>query len=154
MSNYFPPLTPGPVNAVLLLVQRLSDDPTYLDENCPYSPDMIAILKDLVPKANLSEGLPKEPVDPDSLDLEVEVATLFVSLQQFKDKVSPSDMAESMSYYRTCTALLEKLLVFRERATAIKQFNKFQEAILATMDSYLTPDQRTELTDRIAQLTG
>lgn len=79
--------------------------------------------------------------------LYVEVVDLYNSLRNAKP--SGGDSAESMSYYRTTTGLIDKLITHQERCLGLKKIHEFHTTVLDIMENVLTPDQRNEAIARL-----
>lgn len=76
-----------------------------------------------------------------------EVVELYASLKSAKP--SAGDSSESMSYFRTATGLLDKLVSHQERCLGIKQIHEFHGVVTDIMESVLTEDQRNAVMERL-----
>lgn len=76
-----------------------------------------------------------------------EVVELYSSLKNAKP--SAGDSSESMSYFRTATGLLDKLVGHQERCLGIKQVAEFHAVVLDIMESEMTEDQRNRVMARL-----
>jgi hypothetical protein len=72
-----------------------------------------------------------------------------MELKNYGKTNAKSDQTERMAYFRTATSLLERLVTARERALGIKQIRDFQDTVLNIMEEVCTPDQRTDVMDRL-----
>jgi hypothetical protein len=57
-----------------------------------------------------------------------------------------------MTYFRTATSLLEKIVGINERAVGLKHIHDFQQGVLAIFDDELKADQRTRVMERLRSL--
>lgn len=90
----------------------------------------------------------------DEIDIPAEVSKLFKELQDEKANMNVKDNSEKMSYFRTATALLEKLISLRERAQNVHQVGQFYTTVLAVMEETLNVDQIRGVRDRLHVAAG
>ena len=147
-DRFFPPLSPEAAQTVVTILKLVAGDAGYLlDEACPYPGDLKVAMRAvaLVKADEVVEGMDKWD------RLEHEAQQLFNSLK--KTKINETgDMSDQMAYYRTMTSLLEKLVSLQERAAGLKQMSEFQNAIIQFLDELCTPDQRTNLMERLKKV--
>lgn len=129
-----------------LVLQLLEQDPSLLtDPECPYSADTVLVLGGLRgDKAEVAET-PRDKWDK----LERETQRLYDDLKDSKDNLTVEDHAERMSYFRTATSLLDKLVGLQERAVGLKAIGTFHQTVLDIMEDVLDPGQRTEVMQRL-----
>lgn len=165
MSDYHYPHIDDLVGWALQTVLTLaSEDSAYLrDPLCPYDERVKRIINDAVSfrqgwqVMKDQEGENKEgsesstPVSEDEIDntLAEDLHSVFQELKNYGKTIGKSDQTERMAYFRTATSLLERLVTARERALGVKQIKDFQDTVLTIMEDSLTPDQRTEVMDRL-----
>lgn len=132
-----------------LVLQLLEQDKGLLsDPDCPYSADTKAVLvKFGGPEAEVVEA----PADKWA-KLERETQRLYDELKDSKDNLSIEDHAERMSYFRTATSLLDKLVGLQERAVGLKAIGTFHQTVLDIMEDVLDPGQRTEVMERLQKV--
>lgn len=149
----FPSIDAKTLVPLRIIQAELAQNPDFLDDpECPYSPELKQFLSLLKPKND-----PKEPEKPRFLGaqgdkwsiLEAEAAKLYDDLRSFSTAIGKEDVAERMSYFRTATSLLEKIVSINERAVGLKHIHDFQQTVLQVMDDVLTPDQRTTVMQRL-----
>jgi hypothetical protein len=144
MSKYFPPLSNDALWAFSVIFEHLLSDPEYLEhEECPYPRDFREKLSKIKAKTTISEA------EIEEIDLESEAHTLFLELRESKDHLTSDDNAERMSYFRTATSLLDKLIGMRERANNIKRVSAFYSSVLGVMEEVLEPAQVTVVRNRL-----
>lgn len=82
-----------------------------------------------------------------------ETVELYTSLKAAKP--SSANGSEAMSYFRTITGLMDKIVSHQERALGIKQVHEFHQTVMSIMENVLTEQQRDkvmkELKDAIKQ---
>lgn len=132
-----------------LALQLLKQEPGLLgDPDCPYSADTVAALRSLDQAvAEVSEA----PADKWA-KLERETSRLYDELKDSKDNLSIEDHAERMSYFRTATSLLDKLVGLQERAVGLKAIGTFHQTVLDIMEDVLDPGQRTDVMQRLEKV--
>lgn len=132
-----------------LILQLLEQDPGLLaDPDCPYSADTMSVLT--VMKGGVAEVVetPRDKWEK----LERETQRLYDELKDSKDNLSIEDHAERMSYFRTATSLLDKLVGLQERAVGLKAIGTFHQTVLDIMEDILDPGQRTEVMQRLEKV--
>lgn len=76
------------------------------------------------------------------------------SVQLYADlraaKPSAGDSSESMSYFRTITGLMDKLISAQERALGLKQVHQFHQTVMEVMENVLSEQQRDEVMKRLS----
>lgn len=136
--------------ALRLVIQHQQEDSEYLfRDECPYSDEFTAAMASLIASA----GGPGEPGTPGTPGedkpiwegLEAETRGLYLDLKAAHRKVKDNDSSSQMSFFRTATALLEKLVGLQERATGIKELHEFKAQTFKVIDSVLTEEQRQKV---------
>lgn len=133
-----------------LALQLMAQDAGYLDDpECPYSePTKVAL------RSRVSAGsTAPEPKNKWEM-LEQEAKRLYDELRETSEGLSIEDHAERMSYFRTATSLLDKLVGLQERAVGLKQISVFQQTVLDIMEDVLDAGQRTEVMQRLKAATS
>lgn len=161
MSFYPPCPNEGDVTFLLeTVIRHLQEDDHYLDDiECPYGPELRMLLQSIAPKVvdpNDMVGRAEvlEDADPDEdrwAFLDREVQELYQSLKTQSNNLTNSTSAEKMSYFRTATSLLEKLVSLQERTVGLKRIAEFHDTVMTIMDDVLTPDQRTTVMDKLGK---
>lgn len=157
MSEYFPPLDSKTLWGLNIIAQQIAEDPDYLAGSPYLSSDLEVINKMVGNLAVAAEKTTAAAVTEDAgLDkwqkLEKESNYLFQQLKEFGDTVKAGDVAERMSYFRTATSLMEKLVNLQERALGLKQMSVFQSTVMEILDTLCTADQRTEVMTRLRSI--
>lgn len=136
---YYPPLPPGTTKLLRILMANLLSDPTgYLGADCPYNDQDREALAQLLPASKVEK--PDLQVDPDFLW--AEARAIYLSLQDLGSAEDKLDPKEKMSLAKVRASLLEKLLSIQERATNLKNMERFQSVVLEHLDRVLTAEQR------------
>lgn len=148
---YYPEIT-NPLDllpALKLIKRKVDEDSQYLlNSDCPYPSDLAYYLSNMMVEAN------QEVSSGDEIDVEREAITLFNDMKTFKKDLTHADTSERASMFRTLTSLMEKIINVKERASALHNFQAFESIIFETIDGYLDPQQRTELFDRLKELSN
>jgi hypothetical protein len=127
----------------------LEQDPGFLtDPEAPYSDATRKALASFVKKPVVEALEPRDKWEK----LEVETTALYDELKESKDKLTTEDHAERMSYFRTATSLLDKLVGLQERAVGLKAIGTFHQTVLDIMEDVLDPGQRTEVMQRLEKI--
>jgi hypothetical protein len=162
MSDYhYPDLTDHATWAVKTILTLASEDVLYLrSPDCPYDAQFKNIIDRAIAFGNGSREEKEEstekppvsaPVSEDEIDstLAGDLHSVFTELKAYGKTIGQSDQTERMAYFRTATSLLERLVNARERALGVKQIKDFQDTVLTIMEEVLSPDQRTDVMDRL-----
>lgn len=160
--SYFPPIDAKSVWGIGIVLRSLEEDPTFLDdEDCPYELATREFLLTLSDKpAETAPARPEDEPDYDPFEgrskwevLEQESKKLFGQLMLEGNNLDTGDKAERMSYFRTATSLLDKIVAIEERANNLKQISSFYSTVLAVMEEVLEAEQRTKVLDRLRAAT-
>lgn len=158
MDYHFPSI-PNDIAAQFgLMLMIAKDKPDYFDApNCPYPDNLKALLKELTaPKPILAPVIStdSDPVLPEDkwVMLEREAKKVFDDLKASYPDIKVQDVAERMSFFRTASSLLEKLVGLQERAVGLKQMSEFQNMIIQFLDEICDNNQKTILMERIKSL--
>lgn len=149
--RFYPDLSQKTLAPLRVVQEQLRLNPTYLDaDECPYDANVKELLKLLAPSSSdCSSSFLRRSGSKHQI-LEDETQALYLEIRDFGQKLKADDVTERMSYYRTRTALLEKLISLTERATSMKAVGLFQEIVLGIFEDMLTPDQRAEAMERLS----
>lgn len=151
MSKYYPPISEKDIR----LIQKLYEgDPSYFEaEECPYSPEVKDLFKGEVQSKYFDDTNPVKPIASDD-EIAQEINDVYAKLKEYWEEVKSSDKsADKNTFFRVSTSLLDKLVELRERMSKIKKVNAFITEVLAIMDEILLPDQRNEVTERLAKFS-
>lgn len=131
---------------ILLLKIREEGARYLMDEECPYPARLVDLLLEY-----RGTGGEVEDEDEGDLDLVKENQRILRELKDQKDTLKDDDHSEAMAYYRTSTAVLEKLVSMQERANNVRQIGKFYGIVMETMEEFLDAAQITELRERLKE---
>lgn len=147
MSRYYPEIDE---EALLLMIELQKEDPNYI-----FGGHFPAPIEELFKGLHAVQGVLMVADEPD-LDgmtkwekLEHESNELFSALTEAGKGIKDRDNAERMSYFRTATQLLERIVGIQERALNVKKLAEFQQIVLSIMDDVLDGDQRTAVRKRL-----
>lgn len=148
MSTFYPQIDEESLWALDVIRQHVEQDPDYL-KNAPYPSKVVITLTKLVkprherPVIEVTETRSKWDI------LEIETQDLYDKLKETSETLSIDDHSERMSYFRTATSLLDKLVGLQERAMGLKRVHQFQQSVLDIMEDVLDPGQRTEVMEKL-----
>lgn len=149
MSLFYPPVDEATIRNLLIMAQLVQEHPNYFSES-PYSQEMEKNLKKLLRKpdqANLP-ATPHAPKEDDaSFDMMKELRETYKELNTHKP--SSEEDAAMMSYYRTRTSLLEKILGLIEQAHNQKQVSDFFAIVISILEETMSPTQQTQFMERL-----
>jgi hypothetical protein len=157
-ESYYPEMPAPSLAAIRLIQKKLSEDPSYLSSpDCPYPEEFCDIFATpavrAAPAGEEQRPAPPAVVGDKWAKLELESQELFDELKNYgdtlKDVEGGVDSTEKMAYFRTATALLEKIVSIHERAANLKNLHHFQETILGILEDLMPADKRTEFMNRI-----
>lgn len=141
-----------------LISEGLQKDPGYLDSSeCPYSVEIKHYFKNKIEIQSMvgGEGAPDLFEGEDKLlVIDTQVMAVINDLEAFGKSLTASDPNEKMGYFRTKTALLEKLVTMRERIANLKEINDFRNIMISFMTEVCTKDQVTTLMHRLDGVLG
>lgn len=141
----YPTLDQGMLDTLDVIRQCLEHDPHYLEDAEGYFPDWFITW--------LGAGAEDAPEDrsDEEVDLVLETTALFQELRDAKGNFAVDDHSERMSYFRTSTSLLEKLVGLKERSLNVRQISRFYGVVLQVMEEVLEPTQVTEVRERLKE---
>lgn len=147
MTEYPPDLPDGAAFCLDLILQRMAEEPDFLD-HAPYPQEDKDVLAKLESRI---EQIEEEDLDEDSKwgRLEKESNKLFKMLTDFSDKLNDKDNTETMAYFRTATSLLDKIVGIQERTANLKQISLFHDTVLAVVEDVLDAGQRTQVMEQL-----
>lgn len=150
MSAFFyPPLDPDTLKNLLIVHQLVSEHPSYFLESS-YSGEVEANILKLFKHTKQALVIP-DTASTEEIDVEAELQVLYTGLKNAKPNMDDSDQ---MSYYRTSTALLEKLLGLQEKARNIKAMSDHHRTVLDFIEEVCSPTQVTEFLKRLKESTS
>jgi len=148
---YYPPLPEGAAFALDIILQNIESDPEYLLD-APYSGDELVVLDKLVTQVAAAASEEDEPLEGGKwARLERESNDLFKLLTDFSKKLDAKDNTETMAYFRTATALLDKIVGIQERTANLKQISRFHDTVLSIMEDEMDATQRTKVMERLQE---
>lgn len=140
------PLYPDLNQQLDIALHLMGEEIDYLSQSdCPYS---VGTKSSMTKMATIVAAVTIEPTDKWA-KLERETQDLYDDLKDSKENLSIEDHAERMSYFRTATSLLDKLVGLQERAVGLKAIGNFHQTVLDIMEDVLDPGQRTEVMARL-----
>lgn len=149
--RHYPDLSSKLMVPLQVIREQLKLDPGYLDaEECPYDAAIKDLLRLMVSPTGVSQGGFLNRTGSKQHILEEEAQALYQEIKSFGSKLKADDVSERMTYYRTRTSLLEKLIDMIERAGNMQAVVEFQEIVLAIFEDMLTPEQRAEAMERLS----
>lgn len=156
MSEIFHPVLDDNVFWALDVIrEQLSVDPGYLDlDECTYPERFKEIFRKRKDEDGDGEEVIITSLSMDDIDLVEETKLLFTELKDAAERFSDTDHSERMSYFRTSTSLLDKLIAMKERALNVRQVSRFYSTVLAVMEEILEPEQVTQVRERLKEYVG
>lgn len=151
---FYPDLNVTTLRNLQIVRQLTLEHPHYFMES-PYSGEVENLFKALFPSKS-DKGSPEFQEAIGGLDLDgpnkwanlaKEAAKLYTGLSSVKHEAESPN--EQLSYYKTATNLLEKLVGLEERAMGLKKVHEFHSAVMNVMEEVLTPTQRTDVMEKL-----
>lgn len=142
---WFPKLDEKGISLVYKLYKNNPD--FFAHPDCPYSEDTIEVFMSVRKVAQDNEG----PTHKESFEERID--RLVKELDDF-GKGGDLTAAEKNTYFRLSVSLLQDLVSLQEKSSLIKQHDAFVNEILMILDQTLTPDQRTEVQQRLKKFVG
>lgn len=150
MDPFYPKIAPGSGWQIETILKNAAQDPYYLEDSPYEGEDLLALQRMSASDITLAVAEEEPIFEGNKWDrLERESNNLYAELVGFKDNLDERDNAERMSYFRTATSLLEKIVGIQERAANLKKINQFHDAVLSAMEDLLEGEQRTAVLNRL-----
>ena len=125
--TYYPPLTDPAAHVLELWAANLKENEGYIAEST-----YPVWIKDLFGGAEVQEGTAEGP-----LVVSDELVGLLRDIREAKKGFKADDHAERMSYFRTTTSLLERIVQLQERATNLDKIRQFYGIVLAVIERHV-----------------
>lgn len=151
MADFFyPTIDATTVKNLLVMRQLVEEHPAYFLES-PYPTSVESDINLLFKHTRKAIVAPSPPDAPEEIDVEAELRVLYTGLKNAKPNMDDSDQ---MGYYRTSTALLEKLLGLQEKARNIKAMSDHHRTVLNFIEEVCSPTQVEEFLKRLKESTS
>lgn len=153
---YYPEINQSYLTPLEVIAEQIDLYPEYLGPKCPYSKEMKALLirfRTSSGSSNTRANFFGRTGDKWQALLD-EILNLYQELNDFGANLSTEDTAETMSYLRTKTSLIQKIVEMSERALGLKRLSEFQNTMMDIMENVLDLDQRTQVMDRLRASIG
>lgn len=148
MADFFYPQIDGPtVKNLIIMRQLVGEHPSYFLESS-YPMQVEADIQTLFKQTRREVVVAPTAENVEDIDVEAELKSLYTGLKNAKPNMDDSDQ---MSYYRTSTALLEKLLGLQEKARNIKAMSDHHRTVLNFMEEVCSPTQVEEFMKRLKE---
>jgi len=167
MSYHYPGLGEKAEWAIGVIATLAAENADYFTHaDCPYEGRTLILLQAMCQQAGTpadaevplheqvarNRAVQSEDLTVPEMSIEEELQNVFDELKVYGRTLSSSDNTERMSYFRTSTSLLEKLVILKERAAGVKQVKEFENAVLGIMEEVLTSEQRTQVMDQLKSI--
>lgn len=146
----YPPCTDSDVLVFRALELQLAAHPDLLDRaDCPYSPDIKAVLRRALSRStssgsgDVAERL-EAVVELDHDDILAEITQLYRELRRDSVNSITSDPKEKAALSKTYADLLTRMVTLKERGLGVRDVAKFQSAVMSFLEQICTPAQRTD----------
>lgn len=145
MPHHYPKLDLTVLRNADLARRLATENADYFGPECPYEPAVVALLRATVtsPASVAMQVYP--PLDPPDEEAE----ELLKHLKSLKDSL-PKDTNDQLAWVRAAATLLDKIVTVKERAQSVKRMAEFEKLVLDTLQDQMTPQQRTQFQDRMA----
>jgi len=142
MDTYYPTLDIQTVRNLKIIQQLARETPGYW-EGSPYPTEVEAFVGGVrVAAPPTNEG------DSDkNFDIIKETRDTLTELKKFKPE--EKDTAQLMAYYRTKTALIDKILAQMDKGTNQKQISEFYSLVLSTLEEICSATQIATFNERL-----
>lgn len=154
MSDFFYPTIPEswvlPLRAALT---QMAANPGYLDNvDCPFSPSLKGLLRELSAPGAAGPSDYEAATDKNEY-IELEIGRVITDLNLLQAGLGKADHTEKLAVAKARTGLIEKLISSRERIANVREMNQFVSRVMQFLDDLCTPDQITDLKNRLRGLT-
>jgi len=160
----YPTVSVTELTKLKTIITNASNDPRYLDGRiCPYDKPTRELLKSLVPdpiveatlgKAGEERGLvgrpKKQPLLP-LTELETEFNDLRKEIQELKTDAKGLEPNEKIQVVKTRAALVERILVMKERILNMHRMQKFVAIVIQILEEELPQDSRLRVIAKLEE---
>ena len=148
--TYYPEITGVTLLPFKAVRDALENDPEYLDnEKCPYPNEVKDFLRLLAPQPIIGPAKSVSILDGATdkwAAIEREAIKLYDQIAEVGERLKKSGNPDKLiSFFRTRTQLLEKIVGLQERALGLKQLHEFQSIVLDFIENHVSPEDRTKL---------
>jgi hypothetical protein len=144
----YPPCTDSDVLVFRALELQLVAHPDLLDRaDCPYSPDIKAVLRRALSRSTSSGAVTERLEAVAELghdDILAEITQLYQELRRDSVNSITSDPKEKAALSKTYADLLTRMVTLKERGLGVRDVAKFQSAVMSFLEQICTPAQRTD----------
>lgn len=146
----YPPCTDSDVLVFRALELQLAAYPDLLDRaDCPYSPDIKAVLRRALSRSTSTGGTGVDArleavAELDHDDILAEITQLYQELRRDSVNSVTSDPKEKAALSKTYADLLTRMVTLKERGMGVRDVAKFQSAVMSFLEQICTPAQRTD----------
>lgn len=151
MAAFYPPIDKATVKNLLIIKQLAKENENYFEDS-PYSTDVESLVQSGT-EGNRSGRSNNDKEDSDSGDSGInvleEIKTTYKELNLHRPDMQ--DSAATMSYYRTRTSLLDKLLEQMERGQNQKAISEFYSYVVNFMEAECSPGQIAVFRERLKE---
>lgn len=149
MPSQYPSITEASLTPFRAVEIQLHSNPGFLDDPaCPYPPSTKAMLRRLT-GAEPAAATGTDLTDPAEAKLDEEIANLFRTVKRDSDTYTGSDMKDKMSFLKTATDLLSRLIDLQSKRFNIRNMARAQRAFVEVLEEFMTPAQRTEIISKL-----
>lgn len=144
----YPTLTKNNMSmeALKAVIGEIRRDPGWLKDS-PYSPELRRFLTEISTETRVVEKVVEvtgDAVRYDDDDIYGEVCGLYERIKTSLEDLKDVDAKERAQILKNCTDLLTKLVDLRSKQAGVREFVRFQKAVIEVLERVLTPDQRGE----------
>jgi hypothetical protein len=145
MNPKYPQITDTSLVAIRAIEVQLENCPDLLDRtDCPYPPHIRTLLKKLCGGGG-KEKVRREFTDT---DLEAEIQDLY---EELRLTMVTGDAKDQLAMIKTRADLLTRMVALKERAMNVRDMGRFQRTVIEVIEGHLTPVQRNEVMESLAE---
>lgn len=147
----YPTVRDETVLSLTPVLKRSLQDPSYLsDPECPYSD----LVKDFFRQFQVTKTVDLFEDKDELVVIDQQIHAIINDLEAVAAQLGSADHSEKLTYFKTKSSLLEKLIGMRERVLNLREVNEFRSVILAFLDEVCSKDQITDLMKRLDGVLG
>lgn len=155
----YPTIKANDLPKLVQIIEQASADDKYLDPaSCPYDEATIKNIKRILSlcdgdriasatvrpergKVGRPSKSPAIPID----EVESEIKGIQDELASLKIEGQTMETADRIQVIKTRAALIERVLVMKERVTDIRKFHSFVQTVIGIMEQHLSPKERDSI---------
>lgn len=136
--------------ATLKLAQSFltKEGPEWLNKKeCPYGELVKTFLRDSMGVGEVVDLFENADDEPEVLDRQIQ--KVLNKMDAMENQLASLEPNEKLAFFKTRTALLEKLITLREKVTNLREMSEFKGTVVKGLEDICTREQILQFMERI-----